>query len=385
MNILIVNGSADMYGANKILLQCIKFLQNRKVYLVVPSEGLLTAAINEQRSSYQHVEVIVFADMPLLYRGMGFKNGIRLLQKLVRFKRLIKNLQSDKRINWAYINTLSCLLSLKAVKMSGIKSLVHVHEILENHSILTREINCYGLKWSDKIIAVSEPVRENLLEVATKAQKNKVITVLNGIGDMCISDSLASTTERKIVITLFGRIKPEKGIWFFLDAIERLPKQSVEKCIFNIVGSPAPGGEQMVTKLAKDISEHKHAHCIHLQGFIPDIRQKLNQSDIIVVPSLMRDPFPTTILEAMSAGKPVIATKTGGAIQSVQDDVTGILIDAGNIDSFKDALQKLIESQNLRSTMGGAAREAFLQKFTMEIFAKNFMAEIEAFEKNAES
>ncbi|MBG9375733.1 glycosyltransferase family 4 protein [Panacibacter sp. DH6] len=349
--------------------------------MIVPAQGLLTEAIEKQPTDYRHVEVIVFNDMPLLYRGMGLQGGLSLMQKFIRFKKFIRRLKVDKQIQWAYINTLSCLVPLKAVKMCGVKSLVHIHEILENDRLLTRGINRYGLKWSDKIIAVSKPVNENLSEVATKAEKKKVVTVLNGISDMYLPQTEHRSQEQsKIVVTLFGRIKPEKGIWFFLDAVNELSPAFVERCAFHIIGSAAPGGEQMVTKLKEDIKGHRYASHISFQTFIPDIREKLNQTDIVVVPSLMRDPFPTTILEALSAAKPVIATKTGGAVQSVQDQVTGFLIDAGNTAAFSGAMQKLIESKNLRTTMGDAARKAFQQKFTNAIFAQNFMAEIESFE-----
>jgi glycosyltransferase involved in cell wall biosynthesis len=362
------------------LLQAIKVLKPRKIFLIAPQEGLLTEFIKANRE-YSHVHILSASFNPVIYRKMGIVEGLRLLKKMVAFRKRLSQIIKEQQIDWAYVNTLSCLFAVFPLKWCGLKVFLHVHEILANDKMLTKYVNKLALKWCDKIIAVSEPVKLNLLEVGTKKDKEKVITILNGIPDKYRPVDIKLNGKPSKIITLIGRIKPEKGIWFFLDTISLLPEDVIKKSKFVIIGSPAAGGEHFVQKLENDIREHPAGDHIKYHTFIPDITNTLNGSDIIVVPSLMKDPFPTTILEGLSAGKPVIATNTGGAIQSIKDNETGFLIEPLDKVKFADRLKQLIESDSLRIQIGTQARKEFLKNFTLEIFEANFLKEINEFEK----
>jgi glycosyltransferase involved in cell wall biosynthesis len=378
MNLLVLNPGTNLYGASRILLQTMKALKPRKIFLIVPEEGLLTEYIRAN-NELLHVQILVVPSSPVIYRKMGVAEGFRLLKKMIVFRKIVNRIIKEQKIDWAYVNTLSCLFAVPPLKSCGLKVFLHVHEILENTKVFTKYINKFALSWCNKIIAVSEPVKLNLLEVGTKKQGNKITTVLNGIPDMYCSDVSKSSSSK--IITLIGRIKPEKGIWFFLEAISLLPEELIKTSKFLIIGDTAPGGEHFLKKLEEDIEKHPAKNYIKYYPFIRDLRNMLNESDIIVVPSLMRDPFPTTILEGLSAGKPVIATNTGGSVQSIKNNETGFLIEPSNNAEFANRLEQLIESDALRMRMGNRAREEFLKNFTLEIFEMNFMQEVNEFEK----
>lgn len=379
MNVLIINGSSDMYGASRILLQTIIALKPRKVFLIVPCKGLLTEFFKASKE-YSHVRIYIVPSNPVVYRKMGIIEGARLLNKMIFFTKTIKRIINEHKIDWAYVNTLSCLFAVPPLKICRLKVFLHVHEILENNKISTRYINKFALKWCNKIVTVSEPVKFNLFKVASEKEKQKIITVLNGIADMYRPIDKKST-EKNLAITLIGRIKPEKGIWFFLNTLSLLPEYLVKKCTFIIVGGSAPGGEHFLEKLKTDILHHPAKKYIKYYPFSSDVTDIVNASDIIVVPSLMKDPFPTTILEGLSAGKPVIATNSGGAVQSIKDTKTGFLIEPLNKVEFADRLKQLIESDLLRTEMGKQARQDFLENFTLKIFETNFIKEVNEFEK----
>ncbi|HYJ65217.1 MAG TPA: glycosyltransferase family 4 protein [Parafilimonas sp.] len=354
-----------------------KALKPRKIFFIVPEEGLLTEYINTN-SEFSHVHILIVPSSPIIYRKMGVANGLRLLKKMIVFRRIVNRIIKEQKIDWAYINTLSCLFAVPPLKSCGLKVFLHVHEILENNKVFTKYINKFALRWCDKIIAVSEPVKLNLLEVSTKKQAEKMTTILNGISDIYCPAAAKSHLSKRI--TLMGRIKPEKGIWFFLDTISLLPEEFVNKSKFLIIGDAAPGGEHFLKKLEEDIQNHPAKNYIKYYPFIKDIRNIINESDVIVVPSLMKDPFPTTILEGLSAGKPVIATNTGGAVQSIKDEETGFLIEPLDKVKFADCLEQLIKSDALRMQMGEQARKEFLENFTLEIFETNFMQQVSEFE-----
>lgn len=85
-----------------------------------------------------------------------------------------------------------------------------------------------------------------------------------------------------------------------------------------------------------------------------------------VVPSLWAEPCPTTALEAMSRGKPVVASAVGGLPEVVADGETGILVLPGDAEALREGIEALLQDEALRQRMGEAARERFQRLFTGE-------------------
>lgn len=85
------------------------------------------------------------------------------------------------------------------------------------------------------------------------------------------------------------------------------------------------------------------------------------------MPSLCLDASPTVTLEAMAAGKPVVASRLGGLIDQVDDGVTGLLVDAGDPVALGAAIDRLVADALLRERMGLAAQERFRREFTAEV------------------
>jgi glycosyltransferase involved in cell wall biosynthesis len=105
-------------------------------------------------------------------------------------------------------------------------------------------------------------------------------------------------------------------------------------------------------------------------GARDDVDSILARSDIFVLPSNWEG-FPLTILEAMRAGLPVIASDVGGVREAVFDGVTGYLVPRGDVQAFAEQLKLLIRDNGLRTTLGKSARDVFLNEFVEEkMFAK---------------
>jgi len=95
-------------------------------------------------------------------------------------------------------------------------------------------------------------------------------------------------------------------------------------------------------------------------------------SDILVFPSY-NECFPLTILEAMSFGLAIIASKEGAIPEMLTDGETGILVEARDPEMIAEKLLMLIQNINFREKLGAAAREEFLKKFTLGKFENNFL------------
>ncbi|HSJ68266.1 MAG TPA: glycosyltransferase family 4 protein, partial [Anditalea sp.] len=361
--IVVINATTDLYGSNRILSLALKsFPKSYIIELWLPD--LKGPFINYVKEENPNIIIRQVNSLPIVQRKMfSFMGTIELTQLLRGFKKNLKEEHLRVPIDLVYINTLSNFFALPVVKNLQIKSIIHVHEILESPTYVVRYLNKYTVKWADSILAVSDAVKNNLL-LYTPELANKISVVHNGIPDIFIS-ALPSKQEpdAPCLITLISRIKPEKGIWYFLDAIRLIKNKNIK---VRIIGGPAPHGERYIYQLKKDISEFDFP--VEYKPFMPDVSEFINETDILVVPSIMRDSFPTTVLEGMSSGKAVIATDTGGAQEAIEHLKSGIIISNDDVDSFAAHLEILIRDKTYQKQLGDAARERFLKNYTEVVY-----------------
>jgi mannosyltransferase len=86
--------------------------------------------------------------------------------------------------------------------------------------------------------------------------------------------------------------------------------------------------------------------------------------DVFVLPS-REDPFPLAVLEAMAAGLPVVATRSGGIVEQVTPE-TGVLVEAGDASALAAAVSELLDDPAARGSMGRAARERVTAEFGLD-------------------
>ena len=354
-----------------------------------------------------NVEVIIRPDMPVIYRAIFNLRGIiQTAFNLVRFLLFILKENRSHSFNSAYVNTSSNVLLLPLLKLAGIRRYIHIHEIIDSPKAIGW-LTAFVSRWfANRVVCVSRAVLEGMMRYVPAIEK--VGTVIhNGIDPIRTtslraqrsnlnnqtdchgrkllptgsetasqSPSLAVTqTERvsKLSFYLFGRIQPRKGHWFLLESLAKVPRHLLAKCEFVLMGGIVPGQEQDLKDLQLTIIKHELTPFIKIKDFAADISEPMSQADVCLVPSLVKDSFPTTVIEAMSAGRPVITTNNGGAKEAVIDGTTGFLIDPNNTDQLADRIIRLIVNQIKLKDMGIAGKQQFEQRFTTEIFATNWM------------
>ena len=96
--------------------------------------------------------------------------------------------------------------------------------------------------------------------------------------------------------------------------------------------------------------------------------------DILAFPSIRRESFGRVAAEAQACGVPVVASRVGGIPETLQENESGLLVEAGEVDAWTAALMKLVEDPLLRSEMGAAgrvqARERFAEPHIAEVFGQ---------------
>ena len=111
-----------------------------------------------------------------------------------------------------------------------------------------------------------------------------------------------------------------------------------------------------------------------LAGPRRDVAEILAASDIVALPSRFREGCSNSVLEGMAAGKPVVASRTGGTPEVVKDGETGILHDPWDVDGLRRALLRLAGDVQLRLKMGSAGRERALREFSLDRLVASYDA-----------
>lgn len=171
---------------------------------------------------------------------------------------------------------------------------------------------------------------------------------------------------RKMIL-FAGRLTEAKGTVPLLRALN-LVIQKVPEAIL-LVLSAQPIEAQIPPEFA-----HLQAQHIRSGGWLSgdDLMAAFHLADVVTVPSIIFDTFPTINLEAMAAGKPILATCFGGSREIVQDGITGYLLNPFATDDFAAKLVRVLQDDDLRRQMGAAGQARLRAEFSLSYQIKKF-------------
>jgi glycosyltransferase involved in cell wall biosynthesis len=212
-----------------------------------------------------------------------------------------------------------------------------------------------------KIITVSQANRATAVRHRVSSGEN-LVCIWNGIPDVAFRARPGS--RRPITLITVARLVPQKDHILLLESLAglRTPWRLL------VVGDGPNRGQVQAM-----------AGCLGLSGNVQflgdrsDVAQLLSQSDIFVLPSKWEG-LPISILEAMRAGLPVIASDVGGVAECVEDGVTGFLVPPHDETRLRGALARLIQSPELMHRMGEAGRNRFEKNFRIDAMVKRTLA-----------
>jgi glycosyltransferase involved in cell wall biosynthesis len=219
---------------------------------------------------------------------------------------------------------------------------------------------------ADVIVAVSESARAAYVR-QRHAEAGHVIVVHNGIPDRArpgsgaaIRRELGIDAEEAVVLAL-SKLRPEKNFEASIDAVAML--------------GDLPGGVRLVIAGDGPHEDTVRRHAgrfgdrVVFAGHREDVAAVLDASDVLMHPSLF-DAFPTSVLEAMAASVPVVATATGGMLEMIEDGVDGILVPPPPTgEAFARALATVLGSTELRERLATSARARYEREFTAQAWA----------------
>lgn len=221
-------------------------------------------------------------------------------------------------------------------------------------------------------ITVSEAVK---VEISRREWigHNKIETVYNGLSPDLYTKRYEvdwfkkeyGINPSKIVIGIVASFRPIKGQMYLVEAIDKIVK-TYDDIQVVCVGNTETGYFEIVQKKIDELRLKEYFIFTGDQQNVPEI---LSIFDIFVMPSV-NEGFSNAIIEAMAAGKPVIAPDSGGNPEAVEHGKTGLLFNPCDSRSLAEALQMLINDKDLRQSMGRRGRIRVEQFFTLDKMIK---------------
>jgi glycosyltransferase involved in cell wall biosynthesis len=355
VTILYLITSTNVGGAEKALLQLIRNIDRRDFKLYVCSV--------KKPGTFAHtiaLEADGFFSLNLAEQGgaaalIGFIPGVLRLIQLIR------------GISPAILHCFlfrANILGRIAGRMAGVPVIISSVRVLEAGSFFKNVLDRITSSLDDACIAVSEAARRYTIE-HSGISPQKISTIYNGIDcqescrESAFSRKALSLDEHDIVLALIGRLHNQKGHRIVLNALPLiLPEAPRVRLLFCGEG----GEEGSLRKLTDDLGLTPQ---VRFLGLVENAAQILPHIDILVLPSLWEG-MPHVVLEAMAAGRPVVASRIAGLDELVVDGETGVLFSPGDPRSLAAALLKLIINRELARNMGAAARERVTKHFQLK-------------------
>jgi glycosyltransferase involved in cell wall biosynthesis len=207
-------------------------------------------------------------------------------------------------------------------------------------------------RWVDWHVAVSVSVARSLRE-KLHVDSRTITVVPNGVPLGAAVDTSVQNTPPVVVTT--AQLRAHKGHEYLLEAAAELPDVR-----FLFVGE-GPERERLES-LARSLGVDDR---VDFLGFRSDVRELLLRSDLFVLPSL-DEGLPLSVLEAMTVGKPVVATSAGGTDEAVEDGVTGIVVEPRDVKALAAAIRAVLGDPALAARMGAAGRARVESRFSSD-------------------
>lgn len=368
--ILVVGHDAAMGGAQHALLETLHRLDacGYRPLALVPTGGPFVEALRQAGIECHTgpVQRWIFFRKPDagLLRHPYLWSLLSLLTLPLRLA-ILAFLARLKGICLVYSNTITVIDGALTARLLGLPHVWHLHEAVEGNDDLvspwpTSWLPRFILDYSERVIVNSEHLRGSLFR---ELPQDKVRIVFNGV-DMTAASvpaHLQGIPDNAQLTAIVGRLNENKRIGDYLEALSRL-QQSFPLAHHMVVGQ---GSAALENSLRQQTSQLGLSAQVHFLGYRDDVRSLLARVCVLVSASA-RESFGRTLIEAMAAGVPIVATRSGGPEEIVVDGECGYLVEVGDVDALAERIGRLLGDRTLGQTLGTAGRQRARKLFDLE-------------------
>jgi glycosyltransferase involved in cell wall biosynthesis len=378
-NILFVHNNNDLYGAEVALLAMLKRLDRSRFtpIVILPSDtrhiNRLSVELEKIGVEHKFMELGILRRR-YLTRAKIFRHMFRLLAGITSLTFFIRR----RKIDIVHSNTLAVVDGAFAAFLSRRPHIWHVHELLVDPVWLRKAMHFMVPRLSTRVITNSVAVRNHLVADMPSAA-DRVQVILNGI-DLAPFEQASGRQEVRqkwgvapdeMLVGMVGKVTRWKGQLVLAKAARQvIDNHSNVK--FAAVGGVFDNERHFMEQFQDEVEKIGISSRFIINGFRRDVPDVLSAFDVFVLPSTWPEPFGLVVVEAMAAGKPVIATAQGGPLEIVVPDETGYLVPAGDESALASAIEKLLDNPALIARFGEGGRRRASELFNVSRYVREF-------------
>jgi glycosyltransferase involved in cell wall biosynthesis len=369
MKILFLDQSGKPGGAELCLLDIARAYGDRCLVCLF-SDGSFRTMLEAAK-----IPVKVLATAIEVQKDSNALQGLYSIGRLIPLAIAVARL--SRQYDLIYANTQKALVVGALASILSQRPLVfHLHDILSTeHFSRTNQRIAVTLanRFAAAVIANSQASQSAFIAAGGQAQLTQV--VYNGFDLSCYRDvtshrqplrQLLGFTERDFVVGHFSRLAPWKGQHLLIEALTHC-HESVSAIL---VGDALFGERDYVTQLKQQVKDLQLEHRVRFVGFRSDVAALMAACDLVAHTSNAPEPFGRVIVEAMLCGTPIVAAAAGGAMELVEDGVTGWLVTPNDPLQLAKIIQQCYDRPDLVKEIAKKAQTQASQRFDLKAIAR---------------
>ena len=351
--VLVVHPGAELYGADRVLLESATALADRfDVTVALPGPGPLVVEL-ERRGLR-----VVLCRMPVLRNSaLRPRGAVRLVADAVLGAFPALGLLRRYGVAGVYVNTLTLPSWTLLARVARRRSVCHVHEAERSAPRLLRRGMAVCPALADRVVVNSRFTLEVLTDVAPRLRARSTV-VLNGIPAPGEVRPPRTELAGPLRLLFVGRLSPRKGPQVALATLRELLDRGVDARL-QLLGSVFEGYEWFEAELRRTVAAFGLEDRVEFLGFRPDVWSALAGADLVLVPSVGEESFGNTAVEALLAARPVVVSDGSGLREAASGYAGAQAVPPGDAAEWADAVQRVAADwPAARAAAAADAREA---------------------------
>ncbi len=240
------------------------------------------------------------------------------------------------------------------------------------HGIYKSKSSSEVMGWGKFVICPSKAVARHMKETFGVSE-DKIVVINRWVNLHKFTYTDPEIRKNSNIIVSVGRVSPSKGYEYLIEAFKKVMRNNPFLTL-EIVGSADKSKLDYLQHLKTLVNRYALDRNVKFIGFRPDVENVLSHARMVIVPSVIDEAFPRSVLEAYACGIPVIATNVGGVSEIIEDNIDGISVEPKNSEAIANAMVKLLGDNTLADTLAKNAREKVERLYSMEKCLKETQA-----------
>ncbi len=371
LRIAVAHPSAELYGSDLQLVETVAGFVSagHEVTATLPVHGPL---VERLEAAGAKVEISSF---PVLRKSELSPTGVTALA-VASFRALGPLRKRIQGADLVWVNTLTIPVWLLAGRLNRRRTFCHVHEAEDQGHRIVRTALALPLLLAQQIVCNSAAAMQSLTSVLPPLRRRSQV-IHNGVPGPPTAPALARVrpAAAPVRIALVGRLSPRKGTDVALAAVAKLIAEG-RQVQLALCGTAFTGYDWFENELRERAARPDLVDSVKFVGYVNPTWDILAVADIVLVPSRV-EPFGNTAVEALLAERPLVASRTQGLCEIVQDGVNGLLAEPGDSDALAAAIARLIDDPNLARSLAVTGRQSALARFTLRAYRAAILAAVD--------